>query len=67
MRPPDGGETLQLTNDSALEGDPTWSPDGDRPAFSSDRAGDLDIWTIDAVSGEPQRITEHEGPDLQPS
>ena len=37
----------QLTFDSAQHGFPTWSPDGNRIAFSRGRFGNSDIWIMD--------------------
>jgi DNA-binding winged helix-turn-helix (wHTH) protein len=36
---------LQFTFGSGLQNEPTWSPDGQRIAYASDRGGNFDIWT----------------------
>ena len=41
----------RLTDDPAYDGEPTWSPDGRFVAFTSYRAGDLDIYTLELASG----------------
>lgn len=54
------GEVYKLTEgyESALE--PTWSPDGKRIAYVSDKAGDenFDIFIIPADGGKPTRLTD---------
>ena len=54
----------------ADEASPTWSPDGERIAFVSDRsnreAHQNEIWVVDADGGEPVRITTNAVWDLEP-
>ncbi|HEX5473454.1 MAG TPA: protein kinase [Vicinamibacterales bacterium] len=46
--PVDGGAATQLTDDPAFDRWPSWSPDGQRLYFESDRGGRFEIWTIRA-------------------
>ena len=64
----DGTALRRLTTDAELDEQPAWSPDGRRIAFRSHRAGDWDIWVMNADgSGQrnlmdnelPARATEH--------
>ncbi len=50
----DGSGLKRLTNNSANDGLPTWSPDGRSIAFVSSRGGAWAIWVMDA-SGDNQR------------
>jgi Tol biopolymer transport system component len=45
----------------------SWSPDGQRIAVASDRAGNFDVWVIDVNSGETTQLTHHPADDRQPS
>lgn len=47
----------QLTDDSYMELDPTWSPDGKQIAYSSDKEGTEDIYLLNVASGKEQRLT----------
>ena len=52
-----GGEARQLTTNEAFDGNPVWSPDGQKIAFNSDREGALDIYVISSKGGSPKRLT----------
>jgi len=55
-----GSKPKRLTNDRFLDADPSWSPDGSKLVFSSDRAetGNLDLWTHDLKTGSEKRLTQ---------
>lgn len=57
------GEVRRITDDGGSEGWPTWSPDGRRIAFHSDRSGNWDIWIANADGSGLTRLTRHPGPD----
>lgn len=46
---------------------PSWSSDGTKLAFSSDRGGDPDIYVTDASGAAPRRVTAFRGPDVSPT
>lgn len=49
--------TAQLTTDPATDSWPTWSPDGSRIAFHSDRRGAAEIYVMRADGSGQRRIT----------
>ena len=62
--PADGSsEPVQLTDGDFEDSSPTWSPDGTRIAFGSNREDDWDVtpheylYVVDASGGEPRRLT----------
>ena len=66
----DGGNLQNLTNNSFNDEYPSWSPDGKRIAFASDRRGDLvnfEIYVMDADGGNPQNLTNNPFSDRNPS
>ena len=46
---------------------PTWSPDGSKVAFVSDRGENSDIWTVSTDGTDPVNITNHEAKDHSPA
>jgi TolB protein len=66
----DGGNLRRLTTSVANEASPTWSPDGKRIAFVSDRSGrnvhEYELYVVDGGGGDPRRLTHNEVWDLEP-
>jgi imidazolonepropionase-like amidohydrolase/dipeptidyl aminopeptidase/acylaminoacyl peptidase len=54
---PIGGTATRLTDDAFVDTDPSWSPDGAKIVFSSDRAGGMDIWVRDLKTGQDKRMS----------
>lgn len=54
-----GGAPERVTNDAAVESDPSFSPDGTKIVFSADRAGNanMDIYVRDLKTGQDRRLT----------
>ena len=65
-----GGNEQRLTENRKNDKDPSWSPDGERIAFASDRKGgweNFEIYVMDADGGNEQRLTENRVFDEEPS
>lgn len=62
----DGTGLRRVTDNSALDEYPAWSPEGTRIAFQSDRDGDEETYVMDTEGGEPVRLTDNEEPDQFP-
>ena len=58
---------VALTSHLAIDGSPSWSPDGGRVAFTSDRAGNYEIYVMDSDGSDVRRLTDHPGDDGSPS
>jgi Tol biopolymer transport system component len=56
----------KLVEDGYFNSDPDFSPDGRSIVYSSDRAGDADLWIRDLSSGAERRISGLEGAQLAP-
>jgi dipeptidyl aminopeptidase/acylaminoacyl peptidase len=72
--PADGsGPPVQLTDGDFEDGEPCWSPDGERIAFSSARGDDWDtspardLYEVPAGGGAPRKLTATDGMAEHPS
>ncbi len=61
------GQPRQVTSGDVWQGEPALSPDGGRIAYTSDAAGNRDIYIVDAHGGNPLRLTQDPGPDSYPA
>ena len=52
-----GGGQLQLTRGSSINTAPSFSPDGNRVVFESDRGGTQQLYVMSAAGGEASRIS----------
>ena len=57
---PDGSNVRRLTNHPAIDTTPTWSPTGTQIAFTSDRAGQPQIYIVGADGLNLRRLTTTE-------
>ena len=53
----DGSNKKQLTHHPGFDGHPSWSPDGQRIAFSSSRERAVEIYVMEANGRDQKRIT----------
>src|SRR5438874_1092292 len=65
------GQWARITSGGAWDREPAWTPDGSAIVFSSDRAGNFDLWRVGVSSGgalgEPERLTSSPLPEGQPA
>jgi Tol biopolymer transport system component len=61
------GNAVRLTDGQGSDGWPTWSPDGKRIAFHSNRGGDWDIWIINTDGSGLTNLTASPGEDRYPA
>ena len=54
---PDGGNQTNLTNNSADDYSPAWSPDGAKIAFVSNRNGNEQVFLMNADGSNPMQLT----------
>lgn len=54
----DGSGLRRLTSDPAGDGNPRWSPDGNRVWFVSTRGGSSQVWRISPDGGEAEQVTQ---------
>jgi TolB protein len=48
---------VQLTKASGKNENPSWAPDGVHIAFTSNRGGSYQIWTMLADGSQPRQLT----------
>ena len=60
VMPIGGGEARALTSGNAWDMQPRYSPDGSEIAFTSDRGGGDNIWTIRRDGSAPRQITKED-------
>ena len=63
---PDGTSMKRLTNNSARDAHPQWSPDGKSIIFQSDRSGKSQIYKMDENGGSLVRLTTNSTADYMP-
>ena len=63
----DGNNQHRLTNNPNWDTQPSWSPDGKRIAFRSDRDGNDEIYVMDIDGDNPQNLTNDPNDDSSPS
>ena len=63
----DGSNPVRLTNNSADDEAPAWSPDGRKIAFTTDRDGNYEIYVMNADGSNPVNLTNNSADDEDPA
>ena len=61
-----GTGLTRLTNNSKIDTNPAWSPDGSKIAFTSTRDGNFEIYSMNANGTGVTRLTNHGDEDWLP-
>ncbi len=64
---PVAGGAMRTLVQGGDNGDISWSPDGKRILFTSDRGGTADIWVVDVAGGEPRQLENWPGREYGPA
>lgn len=62
--PVEGGKATPFTTGMAYETHPRYSPDGNKLLFTSDRAGNDNLWYIDLVKKDTVQVTKDKSGDV---
>lgn len=62
----DGTGLMNLTDDSAVDAEPVWTPDGSKLLFATDRDGNFEIYQIDADGQNATNLTNDVDDDRDP-
>lgn len=60
------GVTMQLTDDVSIDISPSWSPDGERIAWVSDRSGITNVWVMNLSDGSATQVSNVDKPASAP-
>jgi Tol biopolymer transport system component len=62
----DGSGQINLTSNDTYAEAPSWSPDGSKIAFMSDRDGNWEIYVMDSDGSGQTRLTNNTAEDYYP-
>jgi dipeptidyl aminopeptidase/acylaminoacyl peptidase len=61
---PDGSDRRNLTQNPAIDIDPSWSPDGRWVSFTSNRDGDFEVFVMRRNGDDQTQLTFNEAQDI---
>jgi len=61
------GTPRTLTTSIGFDRQPVYSPDGKNVLFSSNRAGNIDLWMVERASGQLRQLTDDPAHDWDPA
>ena len=62
-----GRGAIRLTSDPGADLQPSWSPDGEKIVFASDRAGNREIYVMNRDGSNAERLTDNPALDYLPA
>jgi len=63
---PDASGQREITFSRGIDADPTWSGDGSRIAFETNRNGNFDIYSVAADGSDAKQLTSSPQDELVP-
>jgi Tol biopolymer transport system component len=63
----DGSQVIRLTNNAFADLEPSWSPDGKRLVFFTDRDGNQEIYVMNADGSSQANLSRNAAADTQPA